>query len=337
MANGVLAVRVERRSAEEARKSLVASGCLDGDRLILQRGVFVELPVSRAPSSPSFEVVEQLEPMYKWRRLNSQLIRERLNLKGDEARALRHWELIGEVLVVRLPEGTESKGEIGGGLLKLIPRAKAVINRRGISGVYRRPRVEVIAGYKTETVHRENGCLFKLDPTKVMFSTGNQGERRRMAAISQEGEVVLDMFAGIGQFTVPLAKHSRPRRVYSVEKNPVAHAYLRENVWLNELVNVKPLLGDCRTVSPREVADRVIMGFFDARAFLPTAVQGLRNGGVIHYHSLVSKKELRDRAEECLLDFERLGRRAEVLEARLVKSYAPGLHHAVMDFRVEKG
>ncbi len=327
---------MERGLAEETRKLLLATGCLDEKRLILQKGNFVELPVLQQPPSMDLKVVEQEKPEYKRPRLSFQLIMERLNLQEDEAAALRHWELIGDVLVVKLSDGMARKKEIGDGLLKLIPNANAVVNRQKVQGVYREPKAELIAGSRTETLHKENGCLFKLDPMKVMFSTGNPEERRRMASIVGDGEVVLDMFAGVGQFTIPVAKHSRPKRVFAVEKNPVAFAYLEENVRLNQLQNVYTLLGDCSKVSPQGVADRVIMGFFDPLAFLPAAVGALREEGIIHYHTLTQKKELKLVAERLLPEFKKLGCSIEVLGERLIKSYAPRLWHAVIDLKVHR-
>jgi len=78
---------------------------------------------------------------------------------------------------------------------------------------------ETIAGFKTETVHRENGVIFNLDARKVMFSAGNLKERMRMSLFGKD-EFVVDMFAGIGYFTLQMAVHSRPRKIMAIEMNP---------------------------------------------------------------------------------------------------------------------
>jgi tRNA wybutosine-synthesizing protein 2 len=329
-----MAVRVKSSVAQDAIKFLRGRGHLDEERMIKQHDGYVEIPVTKAPSERGWELVQQPEPIPRAPRLSHELIKKSLGLEGEVARALRHWRLLGEVLVISLPEGTRNKEEIARGLLRLIPRAKSVINCQGISGVHREPEAELIAGDSSVTIHRENDCLYKLDPLRVMFSSGNQGERRRMATISNPNETVLDMFAGVGQFTIPLAKYSSPRRVIAIEKNPTAYSYLTENIKLNQLGNVEAIKGDCRDVSPRGVADRVIMGYFNSEDFLPTALDALRGSGVIHHHTLVNKHRLPERAEGLAASIEERGYSVKVIGLKKVKSYAPSLHHYVIDLSV---
>lgn len=339
----MLAVQVEERVAEPVRIRLLKTGLYDRGRRIARNGGFVEIPVlvGKLPlDGYSYRLVEQREPRPKERRRGfsfgevKAILREEF---GSGAGAFHGgWEMIGDVLIVQLPEGLRGeKAEIGRRLLELLPRAKAVLHREGICDVFRRPRVEVIAGEGTETLHRENSCLYRLDPTRVMFSAGNMGERKRMARISAPGEVVLDMFAGIGQFAIPIARHSRPRRVVAVEKNPVAHGYLQENIRLNGLGNVEALLGDCRDVAPQGAADRVIMGYlFDTQEFLLAAVGALKDGGVIHFHALSTKRGLATLQGKVLEGVEELGARPRLLGSRFVKSYSPSYWHVVLDIEV---
>ncbi len=223
-----------------------------------------------------------------------------------------------------------------GGIREHIPRAKAVLDYKGISGIYREPKVELINGVETETIHRENGCIFKLDPMKVMFSSGNQGERMHMARVSNPDEVVLDMFAGIGQFTIPLAKYSKPRKVIAIEKNPTTYSYLSNNVELNGLTNVEAIRGDCRDECPQREADRVVMGYFEAEEYVPWALNAIKKNGVIHYHVVVKKDKLQKEAERLKLDIANQGYRVRITGLRVVKSYAPSRHHCVIDFSISQ-
>ncbi len=327
---GALAVRVRERSAESTRRLLASQGYLDDERMIVRSGGFVELPIVSPPKSLDFEVVEQYTPSYKKPRLNHALIKKELRLEGEVANALRHYEFLGDVFIVSLPDGADKRA-IGEGLLGIIPRARAVVNVRRIAGEFREPEAELIAGASAETSYREYGCIFKLDPTKVMFSSGNKEERHRMARVSNENEVVLDMFAGVGQFSVPLAKYSRPKKVIAIEKNPVAFSYLKENARLNGLGNLVPVLGDCAQVSPRRSADRVIMGHFDSEAYLNVAVEALSGRGVIHCHCVVPKQELKKKPADATAKLRSLGREVEDVKLQVVKSYAPGMEHAVLD------
>jgi tRNA wybutosine-synthesizing protein 2 len=260
-------------------------------------------------------------------------------LKGQVDLELNGWEILGDLMVVEIDNGyTENEKKlIGEKIVELHPKAVTVINRRSIEDEYREPIVEILAGRETETIYRENGCRFKIDPSRVMFSFGNKEERKRMASISSEDETVVDMFSCVGQFTIPIAKCSSPEKVYAVEKNPVAFEYLKENVKLNKLGNVLPILGDCREVCPQGVADRVVMGYlFQPEKFLLTALNAIDREGTIHYHFVSSISQVREEEVKVKETIERAGFKSEILKSVRVKSYAPKRYHWVLDLSVNK-
>jgi tRNA wybutosine-synthesizing protein 2 len=112
-----------------------------------------------------------------------------------------------------------------------------------------------------------------------MFASGNGTERKRMASINAKGEVIVDMFAGIGYFSVPLAKRSGAKAVFSIEKNPASFLFLKNNASnasfalfyylifffckeINKIDTIlHPFCGDNRSVSPVRDANRVLMGY----------------------------------------------------------------------------
>ncbi len=251
------------------------------------------------------------------------------------------WFILGKVIIVKIDPRIESlKTIIGEALLEIYPRCSSVLMDRGIEGKFREPDREVIAGSEktgTETVHRENGVAFKLDPMKVMFSAGNLKERMRMGRLGT-GEVVVDMFAGIGYFTLPMAVHSRPKRIIAIEINPVAFGYLVENVRLNGVEKiVEPVLGDCAVAAPKGVADRVVMGYVGSTdQYLDAGIAALRPGGVLHYHQTVPEKLYPQKLEEDLAEAaKRAGRSIKIERCARVKKYSPGMLHAVLDARIE--
>jgi tRNA wybutosine-synthesizing protein 2 len=142
------------------------------------------------------------------------------------------WEKIGTIVTIRLPDELKLYQEIIGNVYREVLGCTTVLNGiGGISGVYREPVVEVISGASiTETIHSENGIHFKVDPQRIMFSSGNMAERRRMATVSNSCETVVDLFAGIGYFTIPMAMYSKPKTIFACEINPIAYQYLRANV-----------------------------------------------------------------------------------------------------------
>ncbi|MCS4541216.1 MAG: class I SAM-dependent methyltransferase family protein [Euryarchaeota archaeon] len=267
--------------------------------------------------------------------LKEKLITEELNLLPSG------WEILGDILIIRLnPKLNEKRNLIGQAFLEMYgPRIRSAVQQLKIVGDIREQKIEVLAGdSNTETIHRELGCKFKIDPAKLMFSFGNHYERKRMAFISNPNETVIDMFAGVGQFCIPMAVHSKPKKVFGIEINPVTFHYLSENIKLNRLEYVMtPILGDCREVELAK-ADRIIMGYLrNTEQFLPKAFELVKPSGIIHYHEVSPAKFL---FEQPINHIESIttatGKKIKILEKRMIKEYSPGTYHVVVDFQVRE-
>ena len=198
----------------------------------------------------------------------------------------------------------------------------------------REPVYNILYGSETETIHKENGCLFKLDLSKVMWSKGNNNERLRIAKLVEEGEVVLDMFAGIGYFSIPIGVHSNAKHIYSIEINPNSYFYLCENIKLNKLDNITPILGDCMVHAPKYNADRIVMGYVKTtHHYLNAAINSLNEGGILHYHETVPEKLMDTRPLERIIS-QAGNREVELLKLNKIKKYAPGVEHVVLDVKI---
>jgi tRNA wybutosine-synthesizing protein 2 len=250
------------------------------------------------------------------------------------------WEKIGDVLIMVLPSVLDKHKSIIGKRYAEILKCKTVLNDiGGIKGEFRVPKVELIHGSKnTETIHKENGIRYKLDPQNLMFSSGNMEERIRMANISNKNETVVDLFAGIGYFTIPIAYYSKPKRIFACEKNPIAYDYLIKNIALNDVSSiVEPILGDNREVSPKNVANRVILGYIGkTEKFLTVAIDCLQNKkGILHYHDKFSDNIIPNKPMEIIeKEAEKKECKAELLDYHHVKTYAPGISHYVFDIKI---
>lgn len=330
--SGSFAIRAERKDAKAALNDVSSRGLLDKRRKVLVRGGFVEIPVTQSP--PGYDIILQDAPEF-YRRTPDLADVLKGEMTAEELKLLPHgWYILGDLIVVKIQPGLEGfKCRIGEALLSIYPRCKAVLRDFGIEGRLREPVREMIAGDVSETVHRENGVLFKLDAMKIMFSQGNLRERMRMSRFGK-GERVVDMFSGIGYFTLPMAVHSRPDDVLAIELNPVAHEYLVENIRLNGVEDiVRPILGDCVDSTPKGEADRVVMGMVQVTdRYLMTGIRALRAGGVLHYHQTIPSWKFPDAAVWDVSEAARaLGRRAEILGCTRVKKYSPGVLHVVVD------
>lgn len=217
-------------------------------------------------------------------------------------------------------------------------KCKTIVKYKNIAGDLRKPVVNIIYGSKTETLHKEHGCLFKLDISKVMWSMGNIEERKRMAHISNSNEVVVDMFAGIGYFSIPMAKYSNPKKIYALEINPDSYYYLCENIRLNKLNNIKPIMGDNRSINLENVANRVIMGYIlKTRFFLNVAFKFLsREGGILHYHDTLHENAIYPEAIDLIKKYaEKHGYTLASYDIHKIKKYAPGVWHIVVDAKIK--
>ncbi len=249
------------------------------------------------------------------------------------------FQRIGDIVVVNIrPEIADYSGKIADAIMRNYAYVKSVWRKAGpVDGELRKPSVEHIGGFnRSVTVHTENACRYRIDISRVMFSKGNVKERARVPPLVKKGETVVDMFAGIGYFSIPVARHSQAARVYSIEKNPESMALLRENIRLNRVEKrVVPILGDCREVNLGEVADRVVMGYLPrTRSYLSCALKSLKpEGGVIHYHDTFHESEIWERPLD-ILEVEGFKRGFELKKMTYkskVKEYAPGIYHVVMD------
>jgi tRNA wybutosine-synthesizing protein 2 len=337
----VRAVRVPKARAEEVRHLLNRKGLVIKELRIEESEGGVLIPVHDAVTDKmAVEMGLDIVPMRGRARScfrdHLREIKAIVEIPEHLRSSLpRKWELLGDVLIIRLPEMlVPYKGEVAQAYATELG-AKAVLRERGhISGQVRHPEMELLLGTDTETVHREGSVLYKLDPMKVMFSSGNVDEKQRMARLDCRGETVVDMFAGIGYFTMPLAVRAKAAHMIACEINPEAFHYLRENIHLNQVGDVViPVLGDNRDLPGVAIADRVVMGYIGTEPFLPTALRLIRPGGVIHYHDVARVDEI---PGKMLRAIERAcaGRRHEVLLVREAKTYGPCKSHMVVDFRV---
>lgn len=208
-------------------------------------------------------------------------------------RIWRRIEFIGDIALIRTPLGMspEELRPLAEEILRRLPYVKSVwASLPGIEGFYRLRRHVWLAGeQRSETLYREHGCVFKVDINRVYISPSLNYEHVRVARLVEPGEVVFNMFAGAGLFSIIIARHAEPSRVYSVDINPDAYYYMAENTRLNRVEDrVVPILGDAREVAESRLtrsADRVLMPYPElALEYLPYAVSSLRGSGWIHVY-----------------------------------------------------
>ena len=251
------------------------------------------------------------------------------------------YSIIGDIAIFHRinEELSEYKKIIGDSLIEINPRVSTVIEQVETRTALRRPEILHIAGErKTTTIHNEFNTVFKIDVNKLTFSPGNKGERSHLIKITEKEEIICDMFACIGNLSLPIAVNKPTVKVYGVEINKEAYDYLIENICLNKVEErYYPILGDNRMVTPKGIATRVLMGFFniDIKQF-EQAVDAINKEGWIHYHytsSRESKSQVKDIASEVS---KRMNFEVEQIDIRRIKKFSPRIEHMCADIKIIK-
>jgi tRNA wybutosine-synthesizing protein 2 len=248
---------------------------------------------------------------------------------------------LGRVLVIQRPESLAPYDSLLGVAWQEELGVETVLVKAGpVEGELRTPQLRCVAGEETETEVVEHGVRWRFDAARIMFAAGNRTERIRAGRLVRPGETVVDLFAGIGYFTIPAALLGRAACVWAVEKNSVSVQYLRENAALNAVADrVRVVPGDNRTVPlPNGAFDRAFLGYLpSAMPWVPRAVALLRpTGGWLHVHTVAEvRAPLSDAVTAVERSAEAVGARcAEPGRVRVVKPYGPGRNHLVVDVRL---
>ncbi len=261
----------------------------------------------------------------------------------DLKRVTRSFEIVGDVVLINLPDDVmHLKDLIVQAILSKHKRVKTILRKVGeVEGVYRVAKYEPIYGGETETIVKEHGCRFLVDPTKVYYSVKLSGERERIAKLVKPGERVLVMFAGVGPYAIVIAKLAKPREVIGVEINPKAVEYFRRNVELNRVGDVVRVYeGDVRDVVPRLDGkfDRILMPApYSAEDFVYLLRDKVKVGSYVHYYTFAGEEEEDEALPRRVRDlFERHGMIVEVEKVRACGSFAPRVYRYVLDLRVKE-
>lgn len=254
-------------------------------------------------------------------------------------------DLIGSgdktVAVVEVGDESVTDEEIVRRIIGSNKNVRSVVKRRfGAEERYRTRETKVIWGDKdTEVLHREYGYALKADPQKVYFSPRESTMRRYVSGQVGENEKVLVMFAGVGPYPISIAKtQPKVKEIVSVEWNPDAVKYMKENVRLNKVSHlVTPVEGDVRSVCGEfdRDFDRVIMPMINAGDYIDLAVRCTRKGGMIQIY-LVSNKENFDDSRSFVAEkLKSLGESYEIKGVRKIGMFAPGKWKILMEIKLK--
>jgi tRNA (guanine37-N1)-methyltransferase len=332
----MLGVKVPAKDAQTVKRKLKEDGVLISGKKAKRDGDFVIFPVSDGVEG--HETVEMEFEGFKGHMKFKDILARQLTPE-EQALAKRAFDIIGDIAIIEVPVELEAKEKfIAGALMEAHKNIRSVYKKSGdISGLERTRTLKFLAGEKnTKTTHTEYGMKLMLDMAKAYFSPRLSAERARILTHVKDGEVVVDMFAGIGPFSILLAKN-RDIKVHAIDVNERAFRYLKENIRINKIADrVVPMLGDARELAPVGIATRVIMNLpKSSHEFLDAAFDSLEEG-VIHYYGISPKEDLyNSKIEFIKKTAEAKGRKIEILNRKIVRPYSPYNYHIVIDVLVK--
>jgi len=258
----------------------------------------------------------------------------------------RSFDIIGSkghaVAVIEVSIELEPYGaSIGEALMRIQRNVKSVLSKgTERKGGFRVREMTLLAGEPNmEVLHKESGCVFKVDPAKVYFSPRESTEREKIASQVVPGERVLVMFSGVGPFAICIAKRQPKASCIAVEFNPEGHRYCEENIRLNKVSDrVTAILGDVRDVCPTlgERFDRVLMPLpKGAYEYLDVAIPMVKPGGILHFYHWAPRDNSFSEGERLLLShIDKQGRTADIIDHIKVSQYSPSSLKIRLDARI---
>ncbi len=243
------------------------------------------------------------------------------------------YEIVGDIALIE-----EESEDIAAAILKVHRNVNVVLCAiSAVEGEYRTRRFRVVAGeQRTRTVHKDHGFRYNVDLAKAYFTPRLSTERQRIVSRVGPDDVVIDMFAGVGPYSIPIS--FRCKKVIAMDKNPDAIRFLKENVELNKVNNIEVLEGDANELALgfEGLGDHIIMNLpHSADAFLDAAVYMCAPGGVIHFYAMTPEDDLYDSSLEAISRAaKKASRTTEVMECRIVRSYAPHQYNVCIEVKV---
>jgi len=340
--------------AEIAIKSLVKAGIIDRHFFVKTADQTIVLPLVRNPTAVEIDELRKIVPNlssgiedFEPRTRHPRTLEEALgdSMPSDLLSKLpRSFDMVGDIAILELDsELAAFETGIAGAIMQVHPNVRAVFAKSGeVSGPERIRPLRYVAGEnRTRTTHREHGCIFKVDLSKVFFSPRLSTEHQRVALLVDKGERVVDMFAGAGPFSILIAKKVGDVRVEAIDANPEAIELVRENARTNKVeLKVHAHLGDARDIIRGELsqtASRMIMNHPSAsRDFIREACEALQpSGGIIHYYTFAGENWEEDSRREVESGLEESGYVAErVLGIHRVREVAPMKWQVAVDLKI---
>ena len=263
------------------------------------------------------------------------------------------FDIFGNIALVKFPKGTKIKDKrrFANKLLEEHKPVTTVLEKTGrFKGRLRKQQTKYLAGKKTkEVMYKENGCVFRFHIDKTYFSPRLSNERKEISQQVKKGDEVLVMFAGVGPYSIVIARNSDASKVYSNEINREANKYVKLNVELNRVKNKVILLNG----NIKNVANKIVRGLkinnekipqkFNMivmprpqlkETFLKEAFRLSKKDTRIYYYDFCKEEEIDSIVKKVKAEAKKTHKRIKILKIKKAGEIAPYKFRIRIDFRV---
>lgn len=323
-------VSVSKERAEEFIRYALRNDIIRKDLKIRMEGENVVIPVKECKSNPSLSVYTS---EFESREQERGIMESVESIVGNRPHV--GWERLGGAIIFnRYFSGIEKVSE------DIVSRSLAdqvYVNEKKITSDRRKPQVKLLYGSPGNVIIRENGVKYVMNPSQLMFSKGNVVERGMQFLKNRQYNNVLDMFAGIGYFTLPLAIRDDVKHVTAIDINETALAFLREAARLNKVQEkIAVVQSDCRVFRSDILFDLVIMGNFKCLEYMVHGLRMVKDGGSIIFHHLEESTNISASVYDIAQMGKKLGYNLSLCNSHIVKSYSPHLWHLSSTFTITR-
>lgn len=268
--------------------------------------------------------------------------------ESEVSKLTSSFDVIGSIVILKIPETLVDRRQvIANAIMDNIKSARSVFMQTSpVTGDHRTRKLELIAGDDSPiTFYKEYGCQFKVDVEQTYFSPRLSTERFRIASLTSEDEVVTNMFAGVGTFSIIICKYRNVKKVFNVDTNRTAHELSIYNSRLNKMEEkIESFCGDAKEVVKSHIigkSNRVLMPLPEkAKYFVSDAVACLKEEqGMIHYfqHVRADSKKLaiesgRSETEDAFREYSH-----DIQFLHVVREVGPRFYQLVSDVLIKKG
>ena len=172
------------------------------------------------------------------------------------------YETVGHLIRLNLPDDMEDSTAsiIGNVLIDKLPHIQTVVRKTAnITNQFRVLPLRLVAGTENYIVSvKESDCTFKFDYSTVYWNSRLQQEHGLLvSSFFKPGQVVVDMFCGVGPFALPACRLGC--FVYANDLNPESYRWLLENININRIKS-----------------DKIATHNLDAREFIERITDGVK-------------------------------------------------------------